>query len=989
MPTINFDANNPGIVNNGRVTVNNIGYGNMLQFAGGSYCLVSITGTDATIRMLTFNGYDSGVSFTVDGGSVQTLDFTGTVDGGSHTFTLFTGLSDVPHVVKFYPSASTVGSFWYSNLLQVTGASPALAVPANYNNTNQFPIGTTSGIKGDNEVSAFSGYDHFFTSQIRFKAKTSRIRLWHGASENPVRFDHPITLYVDRNPEPIAQLPPLPYTPFDWLTFEGLDDTAEHEYWISATGDAYSIMLSDDGVLNTTAMPDLDMAYFNGDSTTAGLTTYLTQNWVQTYCLLAGLRWVNAAASGGTLPGQGVSPSIQPTAVSPAPVEAWYIFGINDSELIADGISETYTDWENAMASIQSYVHTNLPSCKLIFAGLPLDTPSVTVNGQFSALNAHTIAKVAALADPNCTYMPADTQGHINWFNDILLSNDGQHYDRVSQRAYGYVMRDYMHPAPAADGTTKYKVYGRQAHPRNFPVQPVAWSGIQVPLTLHSPDKDATGTTVTPHTSGTGRFTSATIDLKGTVPSSRIALHYIPSVADENTTVTITFTNNNGLLDPDPVSFEVVPGHGALIDDQDPTGVTYTGSWADFATGFSSLLSKTSSTSGATASFHFTNLVAGQYKVKYTWPGYASFAGVTWQVLDSNGTTVLDSGSFVQTANPDGTGGTIYDGTAWVPFQLLSTVTIAGTSLTLKLTNPPGNTSVADCAWVERATPITISFPFRPEHIHGLRCLEARTQDHLPDQYLANRLFDRGSLGYLCSLIQGNSAIFPTDTTGEGNTAGSCVLCHSSVAEFNGQAAFEFINATVNGVGFNASKGISLAAYLEAISWTKGTVVVVFRKTGTASPNETLWTKTKASGGKLGRNGSTADSWGGAMPDATGSQSKYLTLADDGSAHMLYMTSDGTTFTVDDGAGNSQSNTVALSSNTDSIGFGDDGAGGVFTGQMAAAFWIPRQLTNAEKISLVSYLHSTYGAMGFQASGGPFPFHTDSELCGGFADMGV
>jgi hypothetical protein len=148
-------------------------------------------------------------------------------------------------------------------------------------------------------------------------------------------------------------------------------------------------------------------------------------------------------------------------------------------------------------------------------------------------------------------------------------------------------------------------------------------------------------------------------------------------------------------------------------------------------------------------------------------------------------------------------------------------------------------------------------------------------------------------------------------------------------------------------------------------SWSSegATVIIVYRDAGYApASNERLFDKHDSSGGWLGRNGSTAGSWGGAIPDDAGhTKSKFLAIPDDGAAHILLIESDGSAFTVESGA-LTDGNTVALTSDSKAVNLGMSGitsvtldtAANQYGGQIAAAYWINRKLTPTEKTNLLS-----------------------------------
>jgi hypothetical protein len=534
-----------------------------------------------------------------------------------------------------------------------------------------------------------------------------------------------------------------------WVTFEGLDGTQEHEYWLVVTsGACFSIMLPG-GTLNTTALPVLEMTYAGGDSNLAGLVTWHPFNCIEVYCLLTNRCWANDAQSGATLVGRGVTNRHVPSTVSPAPTEAWWWYGVNDAALISGG-AETLTQWSNGIydgttGSILGALASDLPSCKGIIAGLPEIVGGVPEGTFYTDLNGASATAVSSAANPNLIYMPTTTLGSLDCVNDSSLITDGQHYSRIGHRHQGYAMRDFMHPLSAA---TSYIAFGREAHPKNFPVQSMAWTGVPVPITLHSPNGNATGTTVTLHTTGSGTFSASTWALSGTVPSS--LLTYTPSFADANTTVTISFTNNNGLTNPSPVSFDVV-ATGVVIDDQD-AGASFTGGWTAYPNppGYKGLFHYAGAGSGSevcTVLFSAasgTALTPGDYDLYWSWsPDTSRGSNVPFFLYDSDGTTLLSSvgATADQTVTPSAD--LIVGG---LPLKHFGRFTITGTSATFKINNNCNNSyATIDTVALVNATPHAA--PFKPEHIVGLRIFEA---DRMPldDGYITSRTWDFGSNGF-------------------------------------------------------------------------------------------------------------------------------------------------------------------------------------------------------------------------------------------------
>ena len=126
-----------------------------------------------------------------------------------------------------------------------------------------------------------------------------------------------------------------------------------------------------------------------------------------------------------------------------------------------------------------------------------------------------------------------------------------------------------------------------------------------------------------------------------------------------------------------------------------------------------------------------------------------------------------------------------------------------------------------------------------------------------------------------------------------------------------------------------------------------------------------LLDKNYAGGFWLGRNGSTANSWGGGVLESVGPYGIYLTLTD-GRWHFLTSIRSGTTHTLyGDGITNTTSNTVsaaALDATTLAIGGWSGGVGSQqFTGNISNVLFYNRALSATEVLQNYNATKSRFG----------------------------
>jgi uncharacterized protein (DUF1800 family) len=221
------------------------------------------------------------------------------------------------------------------------------------------------------------------------------------------------------------------------------------------------------------------------------------------------------------------------------------------------------------------------------------------------------------------------------------------------------------------------------------------------------------------------------------------------------TTLAVKITNDasNPNVSPagivaDAVRIERVGYPGMIIDaDRSPAGFAATSGWGrgitenGTATGtapFQGAASAAFAVNGAateTATFTFTGLVAGQYRVSATWVGYSTAATNTPFTV-FNGTTSLGTVRVDQTADAAGFSDA---GSGW---QDLGIYTITGTTLVVKVTNDASNPNVSPSGVVADAIRIErVNTPTSPSRADVVRLFEQATWGPTPaavDALVAN-----------------------------------------------------------------------------------------------------------------------------------------------------------------------------------------------------------------------------------------------------------
>lgn len=340
------------------------GYGSDMEFVA--------TGTSCTIQMDGFSGIT--YTITVDGGT----PVTGTATGSWGFVTCFTGLSDGPHTVVFKTGGSSNQIFFDTdNTLQVTGAAPAVSLPAHFGtqyNPLTTPFTTYGVIEGPvYNRSAFVGYPNvaFATSPrtacIRLNTQASEIWLWMFQAGQT---------YIVRRDGVLTDSLAVPNTSTWgwWNPASGLDTSASHTYEIICTGDTsgypmalWRVMLVGSG-LTTTAVPARPTWLWMGDSITWGngwglSFPYLVTGTVNAYC-------ANAGVAGTKLVSDGTTTATSLAGMLTPPTRIFVMYGRNDSPA-----GTTLSQFQTGATSLIITMRTAFPTAPITWLGtLPWST---------------------------------------------------------------------------------------------------------------------------------------------------------------------------------------------------------------------------------------------------------------------------------------------------------------------------------------------------------------------------------------------------------------------------------------------------------------------------------------------------------------------------------------------------------------------------------------------------------------------------------------
>ena len=436
--TVNYTATDAGIVFYGRVLAPDPN--NRLFQATGSQAVVVVTGSSATMQV--YSTTTNGCTVQVDGGTISTPSLTA---GATQTTTLFTGLPDTDHLVIITRSTG----FFYAtaaNFLQVTGASPALRLPAASDGAGYGPVtllktagnGVVIGPWSSNTNSGYSSpataYVTWTDAALSARGRAATLRGWFyldGAT---------VSLECDGVRVALTTLPNT--LTFGWVTLgTGLDATADHTYSVTTrdgggtgipatTFDAL-MWVGGTGLSAASApvRPFILAAY--GDSIPAGNSGGpgigvaalhdSAVGFVQQVGTAMGAAVYNRCINGTYVTiGGSVSGSVRMadvTSISPAPKWLIVLYGANDvSNGQAVGDTSTSGTFTYTYKSMLSALVAGLPVTTKIFVLTILPRTDRTPN-QIAAYNAGITAAVTAVGASNITQIDTSAWG--------LLQNNG------------------------------------------------------------------------------------------------------------------------------------------------------------------------------------------------------------------------------------------------------------------------------------------------------------------------------------------------------------------------------------------------------------------------------------------------------------------------------------------------------------------------------------------------------------------------------------
>lgn len=175
-----------------------------------------------------------------------------------------------------------------------------------------------------------------------------------------------------------------------------------------------------------------------------------------------------------------------------------------------------------------------------------------------------------------------------------------------------------------------------------------------------------------------------------------------------NSIVVSVSDNADGNVLADAIRIERVGYTSAIVDDLDPSFSTAGGNWQQVpGAGFQGGATVVPAGSGAnTATWTFSNLTPGQYRVMATWPADPSQAdNAPFTILD--GGTVVGSAAVNQQAAPTG----LSDGaTTWQDLGSIGFPVTSGT-LTVSVSDNADGNVVADAVRIERINYATVESP--------------------------------------------------------------------------------------------------------------------------------------------------------------------------------------------------------------------------------------------------------------------------------------
>lgn len=412
---------------------------------------VSVTGTACT---LTYYCTDNSqpVTLVIDG---VTSTFTPVQDAWT-TRTLWTGSTDTAHdlVVRVYAGGSLYLDRGVTGTIGVTGAAPAVAVPAGSTYSGRLVAYTdlhlgspTTARDGLTEFGSSAGYPYLAYSYTggfyglgayRFRAACSSFQVWGyiGATSK-------WRVCIDGSPQtpftvPASGVPSWGFFP----AVTGLDSSAVHEYWLISDDQVdyhqiYEVYLTGgagfDGVRFPLVRP---VVAGMGDSIMGGAATTPTGGYFAAFAWARGAAAVNAGISGSTVAGAS-SPMQGRTGVITQ-------FGADVSEIVfSGGVNDIINavsvgDYGTAYASVIASLLAGCPNAKIWCLGLLPNNYGSTTPVQIATFNAAALAAVTAAASARVKFI--DPTG---WVTSLAPGGDyGRYYaaDGLHPNAQGHTL---------------------------------------------------------------------------------------------------------------------------------------------------------------------------------------------------------------------------------------------------------------------------------------------------------------------------------------------------------------------------------------------------------------------------------------------------------------------------------------------------------------------------------------------------------------------
>lgn len=392
MATTNFSYSNTQVAHGADFAdfANNGGH-NFRQFVSNSALIrLKITGTSATAQL--YGNNTTAAQISVDGGAWVTPTFPGAA--AWYFIPIFSGLSDTAHDVRIRSNSFSGLYIDKDNAWQVTGSTPAVALPTGYTTSNQYQLAYTyasssgdvagrTGIldytqrDGGRDYMAVAGYTNiasfaWLDQSVRFKATCTQI--------DAVPFQNSgsgaIKVYADGVYKNVFNFTPGEGDNFVTLA-TGLDGSAQHEYTLTFTNNQGSPLnvefiisvITIGGTVNVTVPPQpKPHDIFFGDSITQGLigtSGDSSLSWASLLSVLRGTVPHNRGISGSTVtanPGYnpGVNRVSDISAALPTGTNVFILYGTNDMNQVGGG-TITPANLQSAYATMLTNILSGLP----------------------------------------------------------------------------------------------------------------------------------------------------------------------------------------------------------------------------------------------------------------------------------------------------------------------------------------------------------------------------------------------------------------------------------------------------------------------------------------------------------------------------------------------------------------------------------------------------------------------------------------------------